>query len=90
MGLKFIKDGARRLIAALFVKAGRVLAGRGIGSIPGVKRIYNLIYNIIMPREIVLISVQGNKMYVNAQDRWIGPYLLVDGSYEKYETELFK
>ena len=90
MGLKFIKDGARRLIFASFVKAGRIFAGKGIGSIPGVKRIYNLLYNIIMPREIALISVQGSKMYVNTRDCWIGPYLLVDGSYEKYETELFK
>jgi FkbM family methyltransferase len=40
------------------------------------------------PQGVILISVQGSKMYVNTQDKAIVPNLLKDGLWEEYETEL--
>ncbi|GAI28794.1 unnamed protein product [marine sediment metagenome] len=36
------------------------------------------------------MDIQGNKMYVNTDDRGFAPILLVDGVWEKYKTEVFK
>jgi len=90
MSLKSIQDGARRLIFAFFIKVTRFLSGKGLGLIPGAKRIHKWLYNLALPRGIALIPVQGHKMYVNVRDRWIGPYLLAGVNYEKFETQLFK
>lgn len=51
---------------------------------------FDWIYRKLRPKGIVLINVQGNKMYVNADETGIVPWLLMDGVMEKYETELFK
>jgi len=49
------------------------------------------LYEISKPKGIVLINnVQGNKIFVNTEDRTIVPHLLLDRVWEKYKTELFK
>jgi FkbM family methyltransferase len=65
----------------------------GLGRIPGARRLYHLSYNkFIKPKGIAsaLLNIQGNKMYIDSGAGTIGAELLVEGVYEKYETELFK
>jgi FkbM family methyltransferase len=80
----------KKLIFSLFIKIIKSLSAKGIGKIPGILRLYNLIYKILYPKGIILIDIQGSKMYVNTQDKGLVPSLLVYGVYEKYESELFK
>jgi FkbM family methyltransferase len=50
-----------------------------------------LIFEKLKPKGTVLINnVQGNKMYVNTEDKSMVPQLLLDRVWEKYKTELFK
>lgn len=78
------------LLISQFRKISKSLSGSGLGRIPGILKLYYLIYKIIFPKGIVLINIQGGKMYVNTQDMSFVPSLMVSGVYEKYETELFK
>jgi len=78
------------LLISQFRKISKSLSGSGLGRIPGILKLYYLIYKIIFPKGIVLINIQGSKMYVNTQDMSFVPSLMVSGVYEKYETELFK
>jgi FkbM family methyltransferase len=93
----------RGLMFLFFKLLGRIFrkiesfSGRGLGRIPGVSTLhrlwcslYDLMYDKFKPKGIILINVQGNKMYVNTDDRGVVPILLMDGAMEKYDTELFK
>jgi len=71
-------------------KATIPLTGKGLGKIPGIVLCYKFIYKIIKPKGIILIDVQGIKMYVDCRDKGVTPFLLTKGVYEKYETALFK
>jgi hypothetical protein len=74
-----------------YERLGGFLAKMGLGRIPGAGRLYNLAYNkFIRPRGLVLLNIQGNKMYVDGMDRGTGGVLLRGGVYEKFETERFK
>jgi len=92
--LEKILGGFRRIESFLF----RRLSGKGLGRIPGVCTLVRLgglfpllIYEKLKPKGIILINnVQRNKMYVNAEDKSMVPYLLLDCVWEKYKTELFK
>ena len=64
--------------------------GKVVGRIPWIRTLDWLMYYKLKPEGIVLIQVQGSKMYVNAAEGGIVPMLLKDGVMEKYETELFK
>ncbi|MHA1381251.1 MAG: FkbM family methyltransferase [Candidatus Helarchaeota archaeon] len=71
-------------------KATIPLTGKGLGKIPGIILCYKFIYKTVKPKGIILIDVQGNKMYVDCRDKGVTPFLLTKGVYEKYETVLFK
>jgi FkbM family methyltransferase len=75
----------------LYERLGGFLARMGLGRIPGAGRLYNLLYNkFIRPKGTFLLSIQGNKMYVNPSSTAIGLRLLMNGTHEKLETELFE
>ncbi|MCJ7791618.1 MAG: FkbM family methyltransferase [Dehalococcoidia bacterium] len=77
----------------LFGRLRRLLFRIGLRRIPGARRLYHLLYNnLIKPKGIAsaLLNIQGNKMYIDGAAGTIGAELLVEGVYEKYETELFK
>ncbi|MBN1804566.1 MAG: FkbM family methyltransferase [Sedimentisphaerales bacterium] len=52
--------------------------------------LYERLYDILKPRGVVLVNIQGNRVYVNAEDRGVAPMLLMDGEMEEYETQLFR
>jgi len=72
--------------------------GKILKKIPGLKNFYraehnfsNWLYCKLKPKGVTLINVQGNKMYINTDERGdLVSTLLIDGVWEKYETELFK
>lgn len=64
------------------------VSSRSLGKVPGLKFIYRFIIKKIGPR-IVLIEIQNNKFYLNINDIGIARNL-IQGNYEKYETEIFK
>ena len=96
MRVLFLKilEGFRKIERGVF----RKLSGKGLGRIPGVSALVRLevflmyfIFEKLKPKGTVLINnVQGNKMYVNTEDKSMVPYLLLDHIWEKYKTELFK
>lgn len=84
----------KKYLFQLFIKSKNSLLDRNFidyfKKFPCISSLYKIIYKIIKPKGIVLVNVQGNKMYVNCQDESLVPSLLVYGIYEKYDTELFK
>ncbi|MEE9200225.1 MAG: FkbM family methyltransferase, partial [Candidatus Brocadiales bacterium] len=75
---------------SLFKKVTDSLSGKGLGKIPGVIRLHEFIYKVVKPKGVILITCQGNKMYVDGKDEGIVPYLLMQGVYDKRLTKLFK
>jgi hypothetical protein len=71
-------------------KLASFTAGKGLSKLPLITRIHSFFYWHIKPTGIVLIDVQGSKMYVDSSDIGVAPFLLEWGFYEKYETALFK
>src|ERR1700758_2292242 len=82
----------KKLMFLLFKKVTNVLSGMDLWGIPGVAPLWRFIYKTVSPKGEILITCQGNKMYVNAELGYgdLGPILLIKGIYEKHETELFK
>jgi len=80
----------KKLIFLLFRIITNTLSGKGLWKIPGFLFIYRFIYKIVKPKGIILITCQGNKMYVNTKDEGVVSSLLIKGVYEEYQTELFK
>jgi len=80
----------RKLLLSMPGKLASFIAGKGFGNFPLVMWIHSFFYHHLKPSGIVLIDVQGSKMYVNSRDVGVTPFLLEWGCYEKYETELFK
>jgi FkbM family methyltransferase len=80
----------RELIVTMPRKFASFISGKGLGKLPLVTTIYGLFYCSLKPSGIVLIDVQGSKMYVDARDVGVAPFLLTWGVYERNETELFK
>jgi len=60
------------------------LSGKGLHKIPGVAQFIKL----MKPAGIVLVNVQGNKMYVDCKDKFMAPPLLMHGYYEKDITKI--
>lgn len=76
-------------IFVMFTKIANLLSRKGVTRIPGMLNLYYFLYRKMRP-SAVLINVEGNKLYVNCKDEGVVINLLVHGSHEKYETELFK
>lgn len=76
-------------IFSKLLKIKNKLSDSKISKIPGVEYLYKIFYKLAEPKGIILISAQGNKMYVNTRDKGIVPHLLTNGVWERYETDLF-
>lgn len=97
-----IFGGCRRLEDFLFEKLVGFFSLIGFRKIPAVCNLssaihkargifFDSLYEKLKPKGIVLLyNVQGNKMYVNTEDKSMVPYLLLNRVWEKYKTELFK
>jgi FkbM family methyltransferase len=80
----------RKLMLSMPGKLASFIAGKGLSKLPLVTKIHSIFYWHLRPSGIVLIDVQGSKMYVDSRDTGVAPFLLEWGFYEKYETALFK
>jgi len=80
----------RRILFSAFKKLMRPIAGKQLGKLPLLAGVQVFFYRLTKPSGLVLVNVQGNKMYVDTQDTGVAPYLLQWGVYEKDETSLFK
>src|SRR3989304_10413899 len=80
----------RKLLLSMPGKLASFIAGKGFCNFPLVTWIHSFFYHHLKPSGIILIDVQGSKMYVDSRDIGVAPFLLEWGFYEKYETELFK
>lgn len=82
----------RELLFGLLHTITNIFAGKGFGfsKIPGVMKAYSFLFYQLLPTEIVLIQVQGSKMYVDPKDLGVGVPLLKSRVYEPYQTKLFK
>jgi FkbM family methyltransferase len=79
----------KRLLFRVFLAAVRALRGFGLTRIPGVRVCYELLYRLLVPSEIVSIDCQGSRMFVDASDRGVVPFL-VKGVHEEPQTRLFR
>lgn len=75
----------RRLFLAALIKVTEVLSGKGLGTIPLVKKIHYFLLQQLIPNEV---EVQGHKLYINRSV--INHERLTTGTYEKKTTDLFK
>jgi len=80
----------RRLIFGIFKKTKKILSGKGISKLPLVNKIYQSLYCHLKPEGIVLVEVQGRKMYVDSNDQYFAPLLMMNGIHAPYETETFR
>jgi FkbM family methyltransferase len=51
--------------------------------------VYRKLYLMLRPKDVVLVSVQGNKMYVKPDDSGISLALINVGIWERHATEVF-
>lgn len=77
----------KKSVYVAFRKVGRYFSKKGLDRLPGAQRVYEIIDAHLRPG-IILIERYGSKMYVNAKDTGMVPFLLA-GSYEEYGTKLF-
>jgi FkbM family methyltransferase len=75
---------------SVFNKTTRPFKGKFLGKIPGVASLYRLLYRTMRPKGMILIDVQGIKLYVDTRDQGIVPFLLTQKVFEEFETELFR
>ena len=66
------------------------LMGTGLGRFRLLFRLYTLLYQRLAPKGIILLEVQGHRMYVDGQDVGVAPILVVKGVYEEGVTRIFK
>ena len=64
--------------------------GTGLGRFRLLFRLYTLLYQRLAPKGIILLEVQGHRMYVDGQDVGVAPILVVKGVYEEGVTRVFK
>jgi len=74
----------------LFRKMTNPLKGGVLGKIPGVSQLYRSLFNLTKPKGIIQIQCQGHHLAVNADDEGVVPFLLTQGVFEEFETELVR
>lgn len=52
--------------------------------------LYRWVYRKLKPKGVALTEVEGNKIYIDADDLGISRVILIEGAWEKYETDCFK
>jgi FkbM family methyltransferase len=89
-----LKGKVNTFLFLFFRKVVVNLLKMGIGRIRGMNIVFDFIYGKLKPEGIILVDVQGNRMYVNTihyRPEFSGFTSLVRyGCYEKYTTKLFK
>jgi FkbM family methyltransferase len=80
----------RRILFSAFMKLIGPITGKQLGKLPLLSGIEVFFYKYLKPSGLVLVNVQGIKMYVDTKDTGVAPFLLQWGVYEKEETNLFK
>ena len=80
----------RKIILSIPGKLASFTAGTGLSNLPLFSLLHGFLYQRLKPIGIVLVDVEGSKMYVDSRDTGVAPFLLEWGFYEKYETALFK
>lgn len=80
----------RKLMFSMSRKLARFIEGKDLGKLPLVTSIDNFLNQHFKLSGVVLIDVQGSKIYVDSRDTGVAPFLLKWGIHEKYETMLFK
>ena len=80
----------RTLMLSIPGKLASFIAGKGLSRLPLATTVHSFFYWHLRPSGVLLINVQGSKMFVDSRDIGVAPFLLEWGFYEKYETELFK
>ncbi len=82
----------KKAIYWIVIHLSRMLGGRGFGlrKIPGIMSLYSRLYAKAAPVGLFLVEVEGSRMYVHTEDEPLGRSLITLGSYERYETNLFK
>ena len=81
----------RKLLFSSYIKVYKCLQGKGLGKLPLVGKVNDFLYQLFKPKgDIALIEVQGRKINYNPHDMAVPRHLVMDGHYEKYETELFR
>lgn len=80
----------RKFLFNLFGKLSRPLFGRGLSGIPGIVWLYAQIYKVLSPKGIGLREIEGCKMYVDYSDLVMAPVLSFTGTWEPFETSVFK
>src|SRR3990170_708877 len=80
----------RKIVLSIPGKLASFTAGTGVSKLPLVRLLHGFLYQRLKPVGIVLVDVQGSKMYMDSRDIGVVPFLLEWGFYEKYETALFK
>jgi len=80
----------RNVISQMLRTVNRIFVGTGVGKIPLIMKIYDFLYSYLKSGDIVLIKVQGHKMYIDMSDLKVSKELFMTGIHEKYVTKLFK
>jgi len=80
----------RRTKSAMLWRAIRPFVGKDVGRFPLIMKVYNLLYHFLKPKGIILLEIQGNKMYVDMSDPVIPKELYMTGIHEIEVTNLFK
>jgi len=80
----------RKLLLSLPGRFAFLIGGRKLGRFRPLILLYGFFYHFLRPRGLILIVTQGSRMYVASHDVGVTPYLLEWGTYEQYETALFR
>lgn len=80
----------RNILFGAFNWTQRRLAGTGLGRVPGMKAVYEAIYGMTRPRDVVMIEAQGSKMFINPGETIHHRDLMLRGVADRGQTDLFR
>lgn len=86
-----IPNASSSLLLRLFRALARVVGGRGWGlqRIPLLSRVYDALASKVIPQGVTVAKVDGQEMYVKADNSHIAKSLIIMGAWEPEETEVF-
>lgn len=76
-------------VFSLLVKYTSLLQNRGLGRLPGVRGMRDILYKILTPKQKTYLKFDGFQMYVDPQDTGVSRELIGKNIYESLETSLF-
>ena len=66
----------------------RLLKRTPLIHLPFAKRMYYRVYGWIRPKDLVEITVEGSRLWVDPSDQGVASFLLAAGSYEPFEVSI--